>query len=98
MRLQADPTVVYGLGDSYDGNITRAHLRADTPYNTYTRGGLPPTPISLPGAAALRAAVRPQKTDAYYFVAKGGGWHHFSATLEQHNRAVRKYTRARKRG
>ena len=93
MRLQADPTVIYGVGEAFDGDITRKHLRTDTPYNTYTRRGLPPTPVSLPGESSLRAAVQPQKTDAYYFVAKGGGRHHFSATLKQHNRAVRKYAR-----
>lgn len=98
MRLQTDPTVIYGLGAAYRGNITRAHLKTDTPYNTYTRGGLPPTPISLPGAGALHAAVRPAATDAYYFVAKGGGSHHFSATLDQHNKAVRRYARGRKGG
>jgi len=96
MRLQADPTVIYGLGAAYRGNITRAHLKTDTPYNTYTRHGLPPTPISLPGAGALHAAVRPAATGAYYFVAKGGGAHHFSATLDQHNKAVRRYARGRK--
>jgi len=92
MRLQTDPTVIYGLGDKLRGKLRRKHLRVDTPYNTYTRHGLPPTPISLPGADALRAAVQPEATDAYYFVASGGGGaHHFSATLDQHNRAVRRY-------
>ena len=98
MRLQTDPTVIYGLGDAYRGNITRAHLKQDTPYNTYTRGGLTPTPISLPGWDALTAATRPQKTDAYYFVASEGGRHHFSKTLKQHNAAVRKYILKKKRG
>jgi len=97
MRLQTDPTVIYGLGERLRGKLRRKHLRIDTPYNTYTRHGLPPTPISLPGADALRAAVRPESTDAYYFVASGGGAHHFSATLDQHNRAVRRY-RARRGG
>ncbi|MDD9857772.1 MAG: endolytic transglycosylase MltG [Gammaproteobacteria bacterium] len=96
MRLQTDPTVIYGLGAAYRGNITRTHLKTDTPYNTYTRDGLPPTPISLPGAGALHAAVHPAATGAYYFVAKGGGAHHFSATLDQHNKAVRRYARGRK--
>ena len=91
MKLQTDPTVIYGLGDSYNGNITRKHLRTDTPYNTYTRYGLTPTPISLPGMGSLVAAVNPEKTDAYYFVAKGGGQHHFSRTLREHNNAVNKY-------
>ena len=91
MRLQTDPTVIYGIGDAYNGNITRKHLKTDTPYNTYTRAGLTPTPISLPGGDALLAAARPAKTDAYYFVAKGGGRHHFSKTLAEHNQAVKKY-------
>lgn len=95
MRLQTDPTVIYGLGEAYRGRLTRAHLRADTPHNTYTRAGLPPTPISLPGRNSLEAAVQPARTNAYYFVAKGGGRHHFSETLEQHNRAVQKYLRDR---
>ena len=91
MRLQTDPTVIYGIGEAFDGDITRKHLQTDTPYNTYTRHGLTPTPISLPGMDSLLAAVQPAKTDAYYFVAKGGGRHHFSKTLDEHNRAVRKY-------
>ena len=91
MRLQADPTVIYGLGDQFKGNITRRHLRTDNPYNTYTRGGLPPTPISLPGEEALMAAARPSQTKAYYFVARGDGSHQFSSTLAEHNAAVRKY-------
>lgn len=96
MRLQTDPTVIYGLGANFDGNLTRTHLKADTPYNTYTRKGLPPTPISLPAEDALKATVRPARTDAYYFVASGGGWHHFSETLAQHNKAVWKYVRGPK--
>ncbi|MYH91747.1 MAG: endolytic transglycosylase MltG [Gammaproteobacteria bacterium] len=96
MRLQTDPTVIYGVGDAFDGNITRKHLKTDTPYNTYTRAGLTPTPISLPGMDSLMAAVRPAETEAYYFVAKGGGRHHFSRTLEEHNRAVRKYILGKK--
>ncbi len=93
MRLQTDPTVIYGLGDAFDGNLRRRDLETDTPYNTYTRHGLPPTPIALPGAGALAAAVTPKDGDALYFVAtgKGDGSHHFSATLEEHNRAVRRY-------
>ena len=97
MRLQTDPTVIYGLGTKFNGNLTRAHLKADTPYNTYTRNGFPPTPISLPGDAALAAAMRPQHTEAYYFVAKGGGLHQFSVTLEQHNQAVWEHIRRAKR-
>jgi UPF0755 protein len=93
MRLQADPTVIYGLGDSYDGDLHTADLRSDGPYNTYTRTGLPPTPIALAGAAAIAAAAHPEKTDALYFVAsaKGDGSHVFSATLEQHNAAVAQF-------
>jgi UPF0755 protein len=95
MRLQTDPTVIYGLGEAFDGDLRRADLERDTPYNTYTRGGLPPTPIALPGAAALEAAVTPEAGDAIYFVAtgRGDGSHHFSATLEEHERAVRDYLR-----
>jgi UPF0755 protein len=95
MRLQTDPTVIYGLGPSFDGNLRRDDLERDTPYNTYTRGGLPPTPIALPGAGALEAAVMPEITGAVYFVAtgRGDGSHHFSATLEEHERAVRDYLR-----
>jgi UPF0755 protein len=93
MRLQADPTVIYGLGKTYDGDIHTVDLRTDGPYNTYTRAGLPPTPIALPSAAVIRATARPEKTDAIYFVAstKGDGSHVFSATLEQHNAAVAAY-------
>ena len=93
MRLQTDPTVIYGLGEEFDGNLRRVHLQADTPYNTYTRHGLPPTPIALPGRAALAAAVDPAPGDALFFVATGlpDGSHHFSATLEEHNRAVARY-------
>jgi UPF0755 protein len=93
MRLQTDPTVIYGLGESFDGNLTRTHLRADTPYNTYTRKGLPPTPIANPGREAIRAAVNPEITNAIFFVAKGDGTHHFSETYEEHNAAVRQYQR-----
>ena len=93
MRLQTDPTVIYGLGDAFDGNLRKRDLLADTPYNTYTRGGLPPTPIAMPGMAALLAAVQPAPTKALYFVARGDGTSHFSATLDEHNRAVNKYIR-----
>lgn len=95
MRLQTDPTVIYGLGEQFDGNLRKVDLLTDTPYNTYTRAGLPPTPIALPGAAALGAAVNPEKSRALYFVAKGGGRHEFSETLEAHNRAVNRYQRGR---
>jgi len=91
MRLQTDPTVIYGLGAAFDGNLRRADLDADTPFNTYTRDGLPPTPIALPGAAALAAVLHPAATDALYFVGRGDGSHEFSPTLEAHNRAVAKY-------
>lgn len=91
MRLQTDPTVIYGLGASYDGNIRKRDLEADTPYNTYTRDGLPPTPIALPGVPALEAAMHPAPGDALYFVARGDGSHQFSPTLDEHNRAVQKY-------
>jgi UPF0755 protein len=101
MRLQTDPTVIYGMGERYRGNITKRDLQTDTPYNTYTRSGLPPTPICLPSAAALHAATRPAPGAALYFVATGDGGHAFSATLEQHNAAVRRYLavlRARRQG
>lgn len=91
MRLQTDPTVIYGLGERFDGNLRRIDLQTDTPYNTYTRSGLPPTPIAMPGWNSLMAAVRPQATPALYFVARGDGASHFSATLEEHNSAVRRY-------
>lgn len=95
MLLQTDPTVIYGMGASFDGNLRKRDLQTDTPYNTYTRGGLPPTPIAMPGRAALLAAVQPAQTDALYFVARGDGSSQFSATLEAHNRAVNKYIRGR---
>ncbi len=91
MRLQTDPTVIYGLGEGYTGNLRRSHLKADTPYNTYVRRGLPPTPIAMVGRSAIHAALHPEEGDSLYFVAKGDGSHFFSATLEQHNRAVREY-------
>ena len=93
MPLQTDPTVIYGLGSAFDGNLRKRDLLADTPFNTYTRGGLPPTPIALPGMASLQAAVRPQATRALYFVARGDGTSVFTDTLADHNRAVQKYQR-----
>jgi UPF0755 protein len=93
MLLQTDPTVIYGLGDAFDGNLRRSHLKADTPWNTYTRGGLPPTPIAMPGKAALLAAVQPAPTQALYFVARGDGSSQFSDNLDAHNRAVNKFQR-----
>jgi UPF0755 protein len=100
MRLQTDPTVIYGLGNDFDGDLKRADLRRDTPYNTYTRGGLPPTPIAMPGRASLEAAINPAGGNALYFVAtgKGDGSHKFSATLEEHNRAVADYLRRLRQG
>jgi len=91
MLLQVDPTVIYGLGERFDGNLKKIHLQTDGPYNTYTRPGLPPTPIALAGRASLRAALRPARTDSFYYVSRGDGTSAFSRTLEEHNRAVRKY-------
>ena len=91
MRLQSDPTVIYGLGERFDGNLRRRDLLTDTPYNTYTRAGLPPTPIAMPGWDALLATVQPASTRALYFVARGDGTSAFSQSLEEHNRAVRRY-------
>ena len=96
MLLQTDPTVIYGLGEAFDGNLRRVHLRTDTPWNTYTRAGLPPTPIAMPGKAALMAAVQPASSQALYFVARGDGSSHFSASLDEHNRAVNRYQRGQK--
>ena len=91
MRLQTDPTVIYGIGQKYDGNIHKRDLLADTPYNTYTRAGLPPTPIAMPGLDSIKAALHPAHSDAIYFVAKGDGTHQFSNNLTEHNRAVARY-------
>lgn len=91
MRLQTDPTVIYGMGDQFDGNLRKKDLQTDHNYNTYTRAGLPPTPIAMPGLASIRAAVNPATTDALYFVAKGNGKSKFSTNLQDHNRAVAKY-------
>ncbi|MEW6120809.1 MAG: endolytic transglycosylase MltG [Pseudomonadota bacterium] len=93
MRLQTDPTVIYGLGERFDGNLRKVDLQRDTPYNTYTRAGLPPTPIAMPSEAAIRAALNPASTDALYFVSRGDGTHVFSSSLEAHNRAVDRYQR-----
>ncbi|NND58744.1 MAG: endolytic transglycosylase MltG [Gammaproteobacteria bacterium] len=100
MRLQSDPTIIYGMGDNYDGDIRRRDLTNDTPYNTYTRNGLPPTPIAMPGRASIAAALNPAPGSALFFVATGNGdgSHHFSATLAEHNRAVQRYlTKLRQR-
>jgi len=91
MPLQTDPTVIYGLGDKFDGNLRKRDLLADGPYNTYTRKGLPPTPIAMPGLASIEATLRPSVSDKLYFVARGDGSSHFSRSLEEHNRAVAKY-------
>ena len=96
MMLQSDPTTIYGLGERFDGNLRRSDLRADTPYNTYTRKGLPPTPIALVSAASLEAAVNPAETKALYFVARGDGSSQFSNTLAEHNRAVARFQLGRK--
>ncbi len=96
MRLQVDPTIIYGLGSGFDGNLRKKHLLDDGPYNTYTRAGLPPTPIAMPGLASLRSALRPGKTESLYYVSKGDGSSHFSRSLDEHNRAVSKYQLRRK--
>lgn len=95
MRLQTDPTVIYGMGAGFDGNLRKADLQRDTPHNTYTRAGLPPTPICMPGLASLQAAAHPAKTDALYFVARGDGTSQFSATLDAHNQAVNQFQRGK---
>lgn len=97
MRLETDPTVIYGMGDAFDGNLRRRDLRTDTPYNTYTRKGLPPTPIAIPGPDAIEAVLHPQVDGALFFVSKGDGSHHFSSTYEEHQRAVNRYQRRRPR-
>lgn len=97
MRLQTDPSVIYGLGASFDGNLRRRDLLSDTPYNTYTRAGLPPTPICLPGRAAIHAALHPAAGQTLYFVSRGDGSHHFSETIAEHNAAVRKYQLKRRK-
>src|SRR5690349_15892315 len=97
MPLQADPTVIYGLGEAYDGNIRKRDLTTDTPYNTYTRSGLPPTPIAMPGLAALAATLNPPESDVLYFVSRGDGSSYFSRTLGEHERAVTKYQRSGRR-
>jgi UPF0755 protein len=93
MPLQTDPTVIYGMGAAYDGNLHKKDLQTDTPWNTYTRAGLPPTPIAMPGKASLLAAVQPAASNALYFVSRGDGSSHFSASLDEHNRAVNKFQR-----
>ena len=96
MPLQTDPTVIYGMGETFDGNLRKADLQRDTPWNTYLRAGLPPTPIAMPGKQALLAAVQPAEGKFLYFVAKGDGTSHFSETLDEHNRAVNKFQRGGK--
>ncbi|MFN7344793.1 MAG: endolytic transglycosylase MltG, partial [Betaproteobacteria bacterium] len=95
MPLQTDPTVIYGLGEAFDGNLRRVHLQTDNPYNTYTRNGLTPTPISMPGRASIAAALDPAQIPALYFVARGDGSSEFSNDLAAHNRAVAKYQKQR---
>ena len=97
IRLQCDPTVIYGLGNAYDGNLTRTQLREPTPYNTYTNFGLPPTPIGMPGLASIRAALHPEAGEYLYFVAKGDGTSYFSLTLGEHNEAVERFQRSGRR-
>lgn len=96
MKLQTDPTIIYGMGESFDGDIRRNDLINDTPYNTYTRAGLPPTPIATPGRDAIHAVLHPQSGDSLFFVASGGGRHYFSASVEEHNLAVDKFQRGKK--
>lgn len=97
MKLQTDPAVIYGLGEAFDGNLRKGDLLTDTVYNTYTREGLPPTPIAMPGLGSLNAAVNPAQSDALYFVARGDGTSHFSRTLDEHGRAVTKYQKSGRR-
>ncbi|MFZ2854434.1 MAG: endolytic transglycosylase MltG [Rhodocyclaceae bacterium] len=97
MLLQTDPTVIYGVGEQFDGNLRKHDLLTDTPYNTYTRAGLPPTPIAMPGLASLQATLHPADSPAVYFVARGDGSSHFSRTLDEHNQAVNRYQRGGKR-
>lgn len=97
MKLQTDPTVIYGMGEAFDGNLRKRDLVTDTPYNTYTREGLPPTPIAMPGLAALSAALSPPKNSLLYFVSRGDGTSYFSRTLEEHSRAVTKYQKTGRR-
>lgn len=97
MLLQTDPTVIYGVGEKFDGNLRKIDLLTDTPYNTYTRGGLPPTPIAMPGLASLQSALHPAASEAVYFVARGDGSSHFSRTLDEHNQAVQRYQKGGKR-
>ena len=97
MRLQTDPTVIYGMGEAFDGNLRRRDLQADTPWNTYTRGGLPPTPIAMPGTAALAATMNPTESKMLYFVARGDGSSQFSRNLDEHNAAVNKYIRSQRK-
>ena len=97
MRLQVDPTIIYGLGATFDGNLKKIHLLTDGPYNTYTRVGLPPTPIAMPGRASLHAAVQPARTDALYYVSRGNGTSQFSRSVREHNEAVTKYQLKKKR-
>jgi UPF0755 protein len=94
MRLQTDPTVIYGIGAGFDGNLRKVDLRRDSPYNTYMRAGLPPTPIAIPSMESLLAAANPAKSDALYFVAKGDGSSYFSKTLAEHEKAVDQYQRS----
>ncbi len=96
MRLETDPTVIYGMGDAFDGNLRRRDLRTDTPYNTYVRKGLPPTPIAMPGSAAIEAVLHPHADGALFFVAKGDGSHHFSSTYKEHQQAVNRYQKHRR--
>ena len=93
MPLQSDPTVIYGLGERFDGNLRKRDLVAESPYNTYLHTGLPPTPIAMPGLASLRAVLHPAPSRALYFVARGDGSSHFSQTLDEHNQAVNRYQR-----